>query len=402
MRISNNSNQYLESFNNLKTWIERNHFAGYDPYDGLRSPIFKAFAGRNRFLPLSVIQINKKSPINFRPLLMIKRGYNPKALGLLLYVYSRLYILTNNEKYRRISKILYSMLVKLKSRGYSGSCWGYNFDYETPIKFVSRFTPSIVVTAFVIKGMNEYYKISKSSKVRNTMVSSKNFIMNDLDRTDFGDRLCFSYTPVQSDLVHNANLLGAETLSLIYSFGGSDELKEVIEKSLKYSIRKQNKNGSWYYRIDPITNKPRKQIDFHQGYILDSISNCVSLLGLEKSYYQDIIAKGLNFYLTSQFKSDGSSYWRWPRYWPIEIHNQSQGIITLCKHSNDSRNLIPFAEKIAKFTISNMQSRRGYFYYQKWPIITNKIPYMRWSQAWMLLALFELMQKRGDNIEAIN
>ena len=103
MRISNNSNQYLESFNNLKTWIERNHFAGYDPYDGLRSPIFKAFAGRNRFLPLSVIQINKKSPINFRPLLMIKRGYNPKALGLLLYVYSRLYILTNNEKYRRIA-----------------------------------------------------------------------------------------------------------------------------------------------------------------------------------------------------------------------------------------------------------------------------------------------------------
>ena len=53
--------------------------------------------------------------------------------------------------------------------------------------------------------------------------------MNDLDKTDFGDSLCFSYTPVQSDLVHNANLLGAETLSLIYSFGGSDELKEVIE-----------------------------------------------------------------------------------------------------------------------------------------------------------------------------
>ena len=49
-----------------------------------------------------------------------------------------------------------------------------------------------------------------------------------------------------------------------------------------------------------------------------------------------------------------------------------------------------FAKTIAEWTIKNMQSPRGYFYYRKNKIITNKVSYMRWSQAWMMLALTEL------------
>ena len=52
-----------------------------------------------------------------------------------------------------------------------------------------------------------------------------------------------------------------------------------------------------------------------------------------------------------------------------------------------------FAEKIAKWTIENMQDEKGYFYYQKWPFLTNKIAYMRWGQAWMMLALSTLFEK---------
>jgi hypothetical protein len=37
-----------------------------------------------------------------------------------------------------------------------------------------------------------------------------------------------------------------------------------------------------------------------------------------------------------------------------------------------------------------MQDKEGYFYYQIYPLIINKIPYMRWGQAWMLLALSTL------------
>jgi len=52
---------------------------------------------------------------------------------------------------------------------------------------------------------------------------------------------------------------------------------------------------------------------------------------------------------------------------------------------------LALSEKIAKWTIENMQDEIGYFYYQKWPFLTNKIPYMRWGQAWMMYALATLL-----------
>jgi hypothetical protein len=43
--------------------------------------------------------------------------------------------------------------------------------------------------------------------------------------------------------------------------------------------------------------------------------------------------------------------------------------------------------RVMKWTIEHMQSSEGYFYFQKNKMYTTKIPYMRWSQAWMFYAL---------------
>jgi hypothetical protein len=41
---------------------------------------------------------------------------------------------------------------------------------------------------------------------------------------------------------------------------------------------------------------------------------------------------------------------------------------------------------------AHMWDEQGYFYYQVLPYYKNKIPYMRWSQAWMLLAVSTLLE----------
>jgi len=51
---------------------------------------------------------------------------------------------------------------------------------------------------------------------------------------------------------------------------------------------------------------------------------------------------------------------------------------------------IGFAKTIARWTIENMQDKTGYFYYRKYPMFTNKIPFMRWAQGWMMVALSEV------------
>jgi hypothetical protein len=44
------------------------------------------------------------------------------------------------------------------------------------------------------------------------------------------------------------------------------------------------------------------------------------------------------------------------------------------------------------WAIENLRSPRGYFYYQRNRFYTNRIEYMRWSQAWMSYALARLIE----------
>jgi hypothetical protein len=51
------------------------------------------------------------------------------------------------------------------------------------------------------------------------------------------------------------------------------------------------------------------------------------------------------------------------------------------------------ANKVATWTIKNMQDRSGYFYYRRYPLITAKTPYFHWGQATMYKALAHLLSR---------
>ncbi|MCH7720309.1 MAG: hypothetical protein IH988_04885 [Planctomycetes bacterium] len=53
---------------------------------------------------------------------------------------------------------------------------------------------------------------------------------------------------------------------------------------------------------------------------------------------------------------------------------------------------------IADWTIDSLQdSDEGFFYYRKYRHFRNKTSYMRWGQAWMLLALTTLLKTLQDH-----
>jgi hypothetical protein len=108
--------------------------------------------------------------------------------------------------------------------------------------------------------------------------------------------------------------------------------------------------------------------------------------------YQESLLKGADFYWNKQFLPDGRSKWRWPRQWPVDSHNQAQGIITFSKLKKFDPKYLDHAFTVANWSMRNMMGESGGFYYQKWPFFTNKIEYMRWSQAWMILALATLLE----------
>ncbi len=378
----------VKSLQELIDYSEAEKFAGYDPYDVLNSKLLR---NSTNYLSALLIQVQKRNPINIRPLLGIGKEYNPKAIGLLLKSCALNYQRTGEKRYLDNADILFQWLAINNSKGYSGKCWGYNFNWSSPGSFLPAYTPSVVVTSFICDGIFEYYKLTGNPDAKEILTSAADYIDKDIQVVSFSDGIAFSYTHIKKDCCYNASLLAAEILAKADFVNNSAIWTSRINRAIDFALSKQKADGEWYYSYDLDSGAERRQIDFHQGFILVSLNNLYNLLKSERQDMKSAIEKGLLFYRDNQFNSKGRSFWRIPSKWPVDIHHQSQGIITFCKLKKFDQSYFSFAEKIAEYTIRNMRSDKGYFYFRKYPLITNKISYMRWAQAWMMLALSELL-----------
>ncbi len=259
--------QILKSFSLLEQYCKGEEFKGWDPYDGLMSKVFRAMPilPKKRLTRLMWIQFIKKMPINMRPLLKIDKGYNPKGLALFISSYAQLSELESFHP-QAIEKIkfLADKVIELRTPGYSGNCWGYNFDWESRAFFQKEFTPTIVATTYVANSLIDAYEATKNNTYLDAAISSGDFILKDLNRT-YNDKgnFAFSYSPTDHTSVFNASLLGARLLSRIYKYNGKEELAALARKAVAYCCDFQNSDGSWFYSTLPF----HQWIDnFHTGF----------------------------------------------------------------------------------------------------------------------------------------
>lgn len=381
-----------KSFFKLINWVESEKYRGWDPYDILNSWLpFNMFGSWG---PVIATQIHKRNPINIRPLIGIKKGYIPKGVGLFLKAYCNLYRLTKDEVYLEQAATLYEWLRNNYSRGYSGYCWGINFPWASPGDYKKAYIPSVVVTSVVIDGIYEYFKITNFDEAKYVIMSAAEYVLDDIPVTTWDEGISYAYTHKDKGVCYNASLHAAEVLVRAKTLGADIDDMLILE-AVNYIVSRQKGDGSWYYSYDPAKDNERKQIDFHQGFILVSLYNIMCMLHLNNISYKESILKGLNFYWNKQFHSSGRSYWRLPKKYPVDIHNQSQGVITFSILSGLDSNYLSYAEKVLSWTIDNMQAKRGYFYYRINPFFIDRTPYIRWGQAWMLLAFSEFMLRES-------
>lgn len=370
----------------LITFCEAEHYKGYDPYDMLNSYLPLQCTGHT--ISLLASQLNKRSPVNFRPLLGIKKDFIHKGMGLFLHAYTLLYTKTKNEEYLNKATFFYRWLIHNSSPDYEEKCWGLNYDYASSDGFFKKFSPSLVVTAFIFNAIFEYYQQIKNNAIKEVLLSAGNFVLNHIPVTQFSHSTCLSYTPYKKDLCFNANALGSQMMAKLFYLTGDITYKNLATQSMNYIIEKQHADGRWNYSVH--NGKERAQIDFHQGFILDALKDYCTFVQPADNKFITSYVKGLEFYYEKQFFPNGRSLWRLPKKYPVDIHNQSQGIITFSR-AHDVDNKYPdFAAKIAAWTITHMFDKKGFFYYRVYPCYKNTINYMRWSQAWMLLALAHL------------
>lgn len=392
-----------QAIKKLLRWCRGESWMGYDPYDGLNSPVARLWPMRNRLARTALTQLVKRSPVNLRPLLGIKKAANPKALALAARGVLRLArheketlpadllddtapsvatLSQSRDSLANDFRMLASKLDDMRSHGYEEACWGYNFDWQSRAFFAPRGTPNTVCTVFAAHAFLDWHEQSGSAAGLQIGESSCRFLLDRLNRTADGEAFCFSYTPLDSAVVHNVNLLAAELLARAFHLTGKDEYRAAGDRAARFTLRRQRADGSW-----PYGESPRQQwIDsFHTGYLIVSLNRIIRYL--HQTEWREALRAAYEFYERRFFLADGTPAYYDKNLYPVDVHSAAQAVVTFTELTDLMPNADNQAGRAVEWAIRNLQDSAGFFYFQRHRYYTNRTPHIRWAQAWMLYAL---------------
>jgi len=369
----------------LENHVMAEHYAGYDPYDLLTSPLFRVPILRtNKVLRLGAQQLWRRLPFNLRPLLGIRKGYNPVTLGLCLHAYTSLARIAPDRRsmYEKEMAWCVEELIRLRSKGYAGSSWGYDFDWEGRYARVPAWMPTVVATAFVTNALYRHHATTGSAASADLCNGAALFVRTNLRKTYRDGMPCFSYSPNDGQMVLNATMKGARILAQAFALTHDASLREEAEGAMRLVVASQRADGAWPYSV----NDARTWVDnHHTGYVLDCIDEVSMLTGA--TWARDALDRGLRYYCEHFFTAEGAPKYYDTSLFPIDTTAAAQSILTLTRFG-----MIDRAVQTARWTVAALQDPGGYFYYQKRGSFVNRMDYMRWSDAWMLAALAYLLE----------
>ena len=371
----------------LVTYCETNDWAGYDPYDALNSQVFRSVPLLDSRWPrLLLTQAFKRSPVNIRRWVGVPKTQNPKALALFLASFiklSRTGIVGGGD----VSRRLVGLIVEQRSLDQSYWCWGYSFPWQTRTLIVPRGAPNLVCTTFVANALLDVYEDRDESRCLEMAVSAADYLLRELYWTS-GGTVGFSYPlPTARGRCHNANLLGAALLARVHNLTGDRRFLSPAVEVARSAAAAQALDGSWAYG----EHETQQWIDnFHTGFNLCALQQMGN--ALETDEFDSAARRGLKFYRSHFFRHDGAARYFHNRTFPIDAHSVAQSIITLLAFRNTNPQALRWAGVTCEWALDHMWDERGFFYYQVFPGFTIRTSYMRWTQAWMLMALATMLE----------
>ena len=376
----------------LVDYCSANDWAGYDPYDAVNSRLFAMLPILNSKWPRVILtQALKRSPVNVRPWLGIPKTQNPKAIGIFLAAFVKL---SRNQIEMRqdFVGLMLERLVALRATNTDYWCWGYSFPWQTRSIVVPRGAPSLVCTTFVADALLDAYEQYREPECLRMAVSAAEYLVDKLYWTNGSSISSFCYplptTPVQ---IHNANFLAAALLGRVYALTSDSRFLDPALRVARFSARAQKGDGSWMYG----EADTQQWVDnFHTGYNLCALKALGRALKTDE--FEQCVSRGFDFYRQFFFREDGAPRYFHNKTFPIDIHCVAQSIITLSTFRDQGGDSLPLAGKVLGWSMKHMWDDRGFFYYQVCRTRTVKTSYMRWAQAWMLLALSTFVDESGQ------
>lgn len=371
--------------NNSIDYVERNNYKSYDLFDALTNQFLEKLFKGKPLLRRIAIQLNAKSPFNFR-FIGMKKMVHTKTISDMLSVYSLLFKKYNDNRYLIKADNMYKLLKSIKIDLKNGSGWGLNFPYTTRFVDASVDTPNLYNTINCIISLLNYYEISSQNHVYDLINAGIDFIIQDLGII-FGENneSWIRYYPEQSHPIFNVNALSVSAFCRVNSvFKEEIVSSSLISMIIKNLIDNQNKNGSWYYAL---SDKGKWVDGFHNGFILESLAH---IYHLEKNKYDiyDTLIKGIKYFQEELFTKNSFPKYFPSKKYPVESQTCAQAIQTLANCSYylnlDNQKIL---DQVIQNVLLTLYHQKGYFFYKKGKLLKNKQVYFRWSQTPIILSL---------------
>ncbi len=271
----------------LESYLLHNSLATYDPYDVWKTNIgvkIKKLYYKNKYLgliPAGIITIYDLYINNHKRTGYTKQEYpitRAQAAITLLNIYEQ----EKNLKYIEYAKKNIDWLLDHVSTGYSGHCWGMNYDWVyTATDTYDKNTPFSTHTPYPLEALVQYYNITKDETVLEAIKSVFLFLEKDIKvMKETEEMLILSYGVEKDRIVTNANSYSMYMYALLISFLPEQEeyIKNKIKKLYNFITSVQQDDGSWLY--SPYDNDTF--IDcFHSAIVVKNIIKTGRLTYLE-------------------------------------------------------------------------------------------------------------------------
>jgi len=400
------------SVNKFRNWLNNTGGVSYDPYDILGTR-YGRWARRiyYRKNPLGVlltaplVLMEILAP-GLRGLFVGKRHY-PTADAQLALAFLNLYELQQGTDvpssrvvddrsgriWREQAESLANELLQQSAPGYSGFCWGYPFDWQHVNGFMPKGTPHITATPYCYEVFTRLFDITGDSKYREIARSIAAFVSDDLIDTPTGDdAAASSYTPYDQGKVVNASAYRAFVLFDAARRFDNEKYLTKAQKNLRFLLNSQRSDGSWLYAVD---NPPEAFVDnFHTCFVLKNLYKLNQHLGsLEVA---QSVQQGYEFYRKNLIDSDGNpkTYAVAPRAEIVraEMYNFAEGITLGALLRDDIPEAFTIADELAATLVRQFQLTNGHFVTRIYRGgIRHSVPYLRWPQSQLFLALTNLL-----------
>jgi len=289
----------MKSCNLIESYLLKNDLSTYDLYDIWKGSIgqkVRKIYYKNRYVgiaPAGILTLfdwylNNRLRIGYE-----KQEY-PITRALAGLTLLNLYKKEPKDIYLEYAKKHIDWLLENRSIGYSGVCWGLNFDWVySAEETYDKNTPFSTHTPYPLELMVEYYRVTHDDRLLEPIRSVFLFLEKDIKiMRESDEMLILSYGTQKDRIVTNANAYLMYMYALLIEFMPQKEsyIREKIDKIYNFLCSVQNADGSWLY--SPYESDTF--IDcFHSAFVLKNIYKTNKIRDLKNS--TDIIERGYSY-----------------------------------------------------------------------------------------------------------